>query len=459
MPFRSYLQSLRVRSECKEISAPVAPELELAAIVNRATSTCTAASNVPLLFTAVDNLPAAILANLYGTPQRIEQILTGVDGVTLPERIAATDKFAIHNIGGVESFAGWLSQQQDFITVKEPDVEMTPLINLDCLPQIKVWPQDAGCYLSMAVVISRSLDGQRISCGLYRLQFHSKTHLTIHWRPGSDGVALFAEYQAAGIAMPIAIVLGGDPVLTYAACFPLPAQVSEYCFATFIKQQPLEVISSAVHGLPVPASCEYLLEGTVSVTHKLDDGPFGNHQGFYSGRVMCPVVDVSRVIARSKPIMPVSIIGPPPTESAVIGSSFMPILLPLLRRDIAQLIDVYMPMETIFHGCALISIEVDGRLPEIIQQLKKCPLLSSSKLLVFVDGSIDVQRPLQVFWRIVNQQDKYPIKIIDGTCIIDATGSYKKGSTMLVADSGIERLVDTRWQEFGFNGKAQGKEL
>lgn len=249
--------------------------------------------------------------------------------------------------------------------------------------------------------------------------------------------------------MPVVIVLGCDPALTFSAGFPLPSEADEFQFAAFIQQSPVNVFTSEVHGLPVPTPSEFVLEGFVDPQQTLPDGPFGNHQGFYSDGVQCPTFHLHRLSARTDAILPATAIGPPPMETCVFGQAFVALILPLLQREIAQVIDIYMPAETIFVGCTLIRIRVDDEIDTVKKQLCRHPLFNHVKLLVFVDEAIDVQHPQQVFWRVMNQPLDRAVQMNTGRIIIDATGWAKDGRKEVLYPEQVERQVTERWQEYG----------
>jgi len=164
---------------------------------------------------------------------------------------------------------------------------------------------------------------------------------------------------------------------------------------------------------------------------------------------------VQRITAREDAIFPVTIIGPPPSESSAIGASFIDFYLPLLRRQISQLVDIYMPQEAVFHGCALISVRVDEQLEQVKKQLHHCDLLRNSKLLIYVDEEIDVRQPQQVFWRIINQTAAEMIQLVGTTMVIDATVWTRQQRQILRPQLDVEEMVSRRWREYGFAGDGE----
>lgn len=443
MHFRQHLDQIRTSGYLTTIQAPVSPTLELSAIVNNVVKQ--QLQSPALLFTNVRGSRWPILFNIFGGEQRLTSVLTAADGVRADQRI----HLLADEVTGYRSFGSWLATQPSLNPTHVEHYAMCSCRDLSIFPQLQIWPQDAGCYLSMAVVVSRTLSGQHINCGLYRIQLHDSHRATIHWRPGSDGKRIFDEYRNVGKPMPVVIVLGCDPALTFAAGFPLPSEADEFQFAAFIQQSPVKVFTSELNGLPVPIPSEFVLEGFVDPQQTLPDGPFGNHQGFYSDVVQCPVFHLSRLATQVNAIFPATVIGPPPMETCLFGQAFVTLILPLLQLEIAQIVDINMPAETIFIGCTLISLRVDDEIDTVKEQLVNHPLFNNSKLLVFVDEAIDVQQPNLVFWRVLNQPFDRTVHMHSGRVVIDATDWVQTGRKEVLFPEHIERQIAERWQDYG----------
>ncbi len=443
--FREHLSHLQLYFEISTVCVPISGYLELAALVRRCYHNNPTLA--PLLFNAVDRSNWSILANLFGSKQRCAQLVTAGQKTSL---CPCSSQLPAH-LNSVSLFCTWLQSNEEFQPRLSQSAPMHILTGLYQLPRLQICPDDAGVYLSMAVVVWRNFTSTQVACGLYRVQIHSDKQASIHWRPGSDGAQDYIEYQQAGIEMPVTIFLGGDPALTFAAAFPLPDGTDEYKFAAFLQQRPIDIVASEVNGLPVPAQCEFILEGWVRPQGTLTDGPFGNHQGFYSLPALCPIFELQRISARSQAIFPVSIIGVPPSESSAIGTCFVDFYLPLLRREIEQLVDIYMPEETVFHGCALIRLRVDPTLEQVKDQIRSSILLRNSKLLIYVDEDIDVRQPQRVFWRVINQLRPDIVQRAGGTMEIDTTAWRKEQRQLLLLDHDIEQLLDQRWGEYGLD--------
>lgn len=448
MKFRCCIDSLQNNGELKEITASVSPHLEMAAIVKRMIKQ--SPFSPALLFRSIEESSFSCVANFFGTPVRISMILSGNDGVSLAQRMAQLDD----SLDSFSSFMSWLSAVVEFEPKKVSPPEMIRLDDFTDLPAIKVWPDDAGHYLSLAVVISQTRQGQRVNCGIYRVQIHGSHQATIHFRPGSDGQKIFSEYQKYNESMPITIVLGCDPALMFAAVFPLGSHTSEFCFASYIQQEPVSFYCSELSSLPIPTPSEVVIQGSLDPAMTLPEGPFGNHEGYYSDIEQCPVFNLERIESRRDAVIPTTMVGGPPTENMVLGSYLSQLIIPLVKRQIPQVLEVFMPPETVFHGCAFIQLRVDDQLETVKQQVQAHPLFVHSKFLVFVDGEIDVNQPQELFWRVINHYRHSGFKLNSASSeqiVIDTTGRCFTQNQRLHPSTEIEKKVSSRWHELGLD--------
>ncbi|OQY25067.1 MAG: hypothetical protein B6I37_02170 [Desulfobacteraceae bacterium 4572_35.2] len=448
MKFRCCIELLQNNGQLKEVTVPVSAQLEMAAIVKRQLTK--SSSSPALLFRSIEECSFSCVANLFGTTDRISMILSGNDGDSLDQRMAQLDD----GLDSFSSFMSWLSAADECKPKRVCPPDMIQLDDFSDLPAIKVWPEDAGHYLSLAVVICRTRQGQRVNCGIYRVQIHGPRQATIRFRPGSDGHRIFAEYQKHNEPMPIAIVLGCDPALMFAAVFPLSSHASELCFASYIQQQPLSFYCSELSSLPIPTPSEVVIQGSLDPAMTLPEGPFGNHEGYYSDIEQCPVFNLEHIESRRDAVIPTTMVGGPPTENMVLGSYVTQLIIPLVKRQIPQVLHIFMPPETVFHGCAFIQLHVDDQLETVKQQIQNHQLFVHSKFLVFVDDEIDVNQPQQLFWRVINhyRHSAFNVNIASTEqIVIDTTGCCLMPHQRLHSNAEIEKKVSERWHELGLD--------
>lgn len=447
MKFHNCINLLYNTSELVEITAAVSPHLEMAEIVNQVVAQ--SPLSPALMFHSVEGSVFSCVANLFGTTDRISMILSDKDSVNLAQRMKRLDR----SITSFAAFMSWLATANEFKPKKVCPAEMICHDDFSALPAIKVWPQDAGTYLSLAVVICQTRKGQQVNCGIYRVQIHGSHQATIRFRPGSDGQKIFAEYQKNNEPMPVAVILGCDPALMFAAVFPLSAGISEFCFASYIQQQPVTYYCSELNSLPIPTASEVVIQGSLDPIRTLAEGPFGNHEGYYSDVEQCPIFNLERIESRINPVIPITMVGTPPTENMVLGSYIAELMIPLVKRQFPQVVEVFMPPETVFHGCAFVQLLVDNQLEAVKQQLQHHPLFTHSKFIVFVDEEIDVHRPHQLFWRLFNHYLHSDKKFNIGTAeriVIDATVNRIVPHSLRFCTE-TKKNVSDRWHELGLD--------
>jgi 4-hydroxy-3-polyprenylbenzoate decarboxylase len=250
--------------------------------------------------------------------------------------------------------------------------------------------------------------------------------------------------------MPVAIVLGGDPAAIFAASAPLPDGIDELSLAGFLRRRPLETVSCLTSDLEVPASAEFVIEGLIYPGETRPEGDFGNHTGCYDASGAVPLLRVTALSHRRQPLFPATVAGPPPMESGYLAKLGERMVLAMLQVDIPGIVDIHMPLDTIFHGATLLSFRTEegGSVPDLIRHLWRRGPLQKSRLLVVLDAETDVQDAGACFWRAVNRvRPDRDLLIDNGRLAIDATGS--DSGQPVVAKKAIRDLLDRRWREYG----------
>jgi 4-hydroxy-3-polyprenylbenzoate decarboxylase len=343
----------------------------------------------------------------------------------------------------------------------------------DLLPALTAWPEDGqpghdGRFLTLPLVVTRDGTNGQQNLGLYRVACFSATELGIHWRPGSGGARHFANWQQRSEPMPVAIVLGADPVTTLCATLSLPNQMDELRLAGFLNRRPVELISCLTNDLLVPALAEIVIEGVIDPVTTRNEGAFGNHTGFYGGGGQVPLVQVTAVTRRRDAILPATLVGPPPQENYWLALAGSRLMLPLLQRQVPEVVDIAFPREGIYHGAALVAIrkERPGQARSVMEQLWETSWLQHARLLVLVDSDVPVDDFRQVYWRTLNQvvwgRDLVvgdlgdPTKPAGGRLGLDATrklpgeGACETWPEELAWPHDVQQLINRRWREYGF---------
>ena len=242
---------------------------------------------------------------------------------------------------------------------------------------------------------------------MYRLQVFDGQTTGMHMHVHHDGAANFRE---AGDRMEVAVALGTDPAVTYAATAPLPPGIDEFMFAGFLRGEPVELAPCATVDLEVPADAEIVLEGYVEKGETRLEGPFGDHTGYYSLADQYPVFHLTAMSHRRDPIYPATIVGRPPMEDAYLGKATERLFLPLLQLVQPEIVDMDLPIEGVFHDCAIISIrkEYPGHARKVMNAVWGMGQMMFTKFVVVVDEHVDVHDYSEVTWRVFNNVDPAP---------------------------------------------------
>jgi len=461
---RGFLELLADSGELARVEVEVDAHLEIAEITDRVCKQ--PGGGRALFFEKVKGHRFPVVTNLFGSPRRTAWALWTDHIQQLADRVAR--ELQADPIGPPEIRLRRLVEAplylpcliphppcQESIECKSPD--------LGIVPALKSWPGDGGRYLTLPQVFTRDPGTGRLNCGMYRAQIFAPDRIGLHWGKFSDAARHASAWRARNKPMPVAIALGGDPVLTYAATAPLPAGVEEVAFAGYLRQMAIDTARCLTCDLEVPALAEFVIEGYVMPGEMHPEGPFGNHTGYYEPPQPAPVMRVTAITHRSDAIYPCTVVGRPPMENCCLAKATERLFLPLLQLEYPEIVDLNMPVQGIFHGCAIVAIakQEPGHGRKLIRELWHRGFLRSSRLLVVVDEDVRVQDYGECFWRAINHFDPNRDVIIGGTRLgIDATrkgpdeGRGHGWPPKLTSDDHTRRLVDCRWSEYGIDLKA-----
>jgi 4-hydroxy-3-polyprenylbenzoate decarboxylase len=322
-------------------------------------------------------------------------------------------------------------------------------LGLDLLPMIKAWPGDGGPYLTLAQVFTRHPDGGKLNCGMYRIQSHGRYAATMRCRAGSGAARHLSAWQRCGLAMPVAIALGGPPVLTWAAGAPLPDAVEEAAFCGYLTGKKLAMSPCTTSDLRVPASAEIVIEGLVAPGAVAVEGPFGNHTGVYDSDPAAPLVRVVAVHARPGAVYPWTLVGPPPMENIQLARATERLFLPLVKMAVPTVRQLHMPAEGIFHRAAVVTVDPAEERPlgELAGLLGETLLLKGSRLLIIGAEDLHPSNPAEVFWRVLNRVDwTRDLLVEDGRLAIDAR--RRPQGEPVHCDPGVLAKVLEHWKEY-----------
>ena len=270
------------------------------------------------------------------------------------------------------------------------------------LPVLQCWPQDGGRTITFPAVFSRNPETGKRNCGLYRMQVYDERTTGMHWQIHKQGAE---HYRRAGKTanngrMAVAVAIGTDPTVTFAAIAPLPPDLDEMLFAGFLRGKPVEMMRCRTVDLEIPATAEIVIEGYVDLAERRTEGPFGDHTGFYSLADDYPVFHATCLSHRKNPIYSTTLVGRPPMEDCHMGRAIERIFLPLMQLQLPEIVDVHLPFEGIFHNLMLVSIRKSypGHARKVMNAIWSLGQAMFTKCVVVMDEDVNVQDVGEVAW-------------------------------------------------------------
>jgi 4-hydroxy-3-polyprenylbenzoate decarboxylase len=407
---RGFIRALEKQGELKRIPFEVDPYLEITEFADRSVKT----GGPALLFEKPRRSHMPVLINAFASMKRMELALE-VDSV---EDIAAkiADLIAMQKPEGLMGKLKMLPKLADLASAFPKAVSNGPCkdvilkdnFSLEDIPVLHCWPQDGGPFITLPMVFTRNPDTGKQNCGCYRMQVYDERTTGMHWQTHKQGAEHFRRNQASGKQrMDVAVAIGADPATMYSAILPLPPDLYEMMIAGFLRGKPVEMVKCETSDIEVPANAEIVLEGYVELGELRNEGPFGDHTGFYSLDDDYPVFHVTCVTHRKDPIYATTIVGPPPMEDFYMGKAIERIFLPLMRLTCPEVRDIAMPAEGIFHNLILVSIRKSypGHARKVMHAIWGLGQAMFSKVIVVVDEEVDVQNFSEVAWKALNNID------------------------------------------------------
>jgi 4-hydroxy-3-polyprenylbenzoate decarboxylase len=333
-----------------------------------------------------------------------------------------------------------------------------------------------GRYITFGGVHTRDPDTGARNIGMYRVQLFGPRLCAMHWHMHHDGARHFRRWKSRGQRMPLAIALGGESVLPYAATAPLPPGIEELLLAGFLNGGGIELVQCKTIDMQVPANSEIVIEGFVDPARELLEGPFGDHTGFYSTADRYPAFKVTAITHRRNPIYPATIVGKPPMEDYFLGKATERIFLPLLRTIVDDIVDYSLPAAGVFHNCAYIKIrkEYPFQARRVMHAIWGAGQMSFTKFIIVVDENVNIHDEQDVLFHwFANCDPRRDIEIVNGpvdildhaspelgagskigfdaTVKLPAEGRVRPWPLEIEMDQPTRKLVDGRWKEYGLD--------
>ncbi len=480
---RDFIAQLEATGELKRITQPVDPKLEITEICDRTLRR----EGPALLFENPKGSDIPVLANLFGTPQRVAMGM-GAESVSALRGIGtmlATLKEP-EPPKGVKDAWQKLPLYKQVLNMAPKVVKRAPCqthliegaaVDLAKLPIQTCWPGDAGPLITWALVVTKGPHKARQNLGIYRQQVIARNKVIMRWLAHRGGALDFREWQRShpGEPFPVAVALGADPATILAAVTPIPDSLSEYAFAGLLRGSKTELVNCLGSDLQVPASAEFVLEGFIYPDEMADEGPFGDHTGYYNEVDAFPVFTIERITHRDQPIYHSTYTGRPPDEPAVLGVALNEVFIPILQKQFPEIVDFYLPPEGCSYRLACVSIKKQyaGHAKRIMfgvwSYLRQ---FMYTKFIIIVDDDINVRDWKEVIWAMTTRMDpardtviveNTPIDYLDFASPVsglgskagyDATNKWPEetdrewGRPLQMAEETKER-IDELWSELG----------
>lgn len=476
----AFVRALEERGELVRIQRPVDAHLEVAEIADRVMKT----GGPALLFENVSGAKFPLLIHAFGSRRRMSLAL-GVDD--LEEHARAIDELVKTKApGSAKELAQLAMKLPELAHIPPHRVDRAPCqevvlrgdeVDLGQLPVLTTWPKDGGPFITLPNVITKDPDTGMRNIGMYRMQVIDRTTTAMHWQIHKTGARHFRRAKELGKRLEVAVALGGDPALTYAATAPLPDGIDEWLFAGFLRKKSVGYVRCKTVDLEVPADADFVLEGYVDPSEALfDEGPFGDHTGYYTPVDKFPRFHVTAMTHRKNAVYPCTLVGPPPMEDAWIGKATERLFLPLLRMMFPEVVDMNLPVEGAFHNLVLVSIrkQYPFHAARIAHGLWGAGQMMFSKVICVVDHDVDVQKPGELAWRLLANLDpkrdvsfvEGPIDQLDhganqalygGKMCIDGTkkwpeeGYAREFPEVARMSEEVKRRIDDLWPELGID--------
>ena len=473
---REFIDFLEKKKELVRITAEVDPVLEVTEITDRISKK----GGPALLFENPKGSKIPIAINLFGSYQRMSWAL-GVDDFNTVNKkfshflnvdVDLTLRQKIETLYGLYKLS--TSKPKEVRKAPCQEVIQDRDFSLFDYPVLKTWPDDGGRFITLPLVITKDPESGKQNIGMYRMQVFDDRSTGMHWHTHHDGAVNFRKTIKAGKRMEVAVALGGDPITIFSATAPLPYGIEELFFAGFLRGAPVEVVRAKTVDLLVPANAEIILEGYVGAEETRREGPFGDHTGYYSVAAEYPVFHVTCITQRKDPIYPATIVGRPPMEDCYMGKATERMFLPFIKMQFPEIVDVNLPLEGVFHNCALISIRkaYPMHARKIMNAIWGLGQMMFTKFIFIYDEDVNVQDTSEAAWKAFNNVDpardilisEGPLDVLDHSSPrpiygakmgIDATkkwpeeGYQREWPDEIKMSDEIKKLVEQRWKEYG----------
>ena len=441
--FREFLDYLEQQGELKRITYPVNPYLEMTEIADRVLRN----EGPALLFENPIGYDMPVLCNLFGTPKRVAMGM-GRENTSVLREIGELLAFLREPDPpkGIRQFFNVLPKYKQVLNMPVKQRSSAPCqevifendeVDLTRLPIMHCWPEDVAPLLSWGLTITKGPFKDRQNLGIYRLQLLGNNKLIMRWLAHRGGALDFSEWQQAhpNEKFPVSVAIGADPATILAAVTPVPDTLPEYAFAGLLRGKRTEVVKSLSNDLNVPATAEIILEGYIDPNELAQEGPYGDHTGYYNEIEQFPVFTVTHITHRKDAIYHSTYTGRPPDEPAVMGLALNEVFIPILQKQFPEIVDFYLPPEGCSYRIAIVTIrkQYPGHAKRVMMGVwSYLRQFMYTKFVIVCDDDINARDWKDVMWAISTRMDPHrdttfidntPIDYLDFASPISGLGS------------------------------------
>jgi 4-hydroxy-3-polyprenylbenzoate decarboxylase len=406
----AFISALDKAHELARIDERVSPDLEICAVADRVSKS--PGGGPGLLFERPAGFDVPVALNLFGSMTRICMALgvKTLDDLAQEIEELTTPKIPAGMLDALKMLPV-VNRLRDLMPKTVGDGACQEVVrrdgSLEEWPILKCWPEDGGRYITLPMVFTRDPETGARNVGTYRMQVYDGRSTGMHWQRHKGGAQHYRVAERLGKRMPVAVALGPDPALAFAATAPMPEGLDELMLAGFLRRQRVELVKCVTVDLEVPANAQLILEGYVDPGERRREGPFGDHTGFYSHPDDYPVFHLTCITHCKRPVYLTTVVGVPPMEDYYLGKASERIFLPLIRKTLPEIVDMHFPAAGIFHNLVIVSIDkrYPGHARKIMNAFWGLGQLMFSKTIVVVDKDVDVQNEGEVAWIVGTHYD------------------------------------------------------
>ncbi|TMO48517.1 4-hydroxy-3-polyprenylbenzoate decarboxylase [Pseudoalteromonas ruthenica] len=482
---RDFIALLEKRGELKRISQPIDTYLEMTEIADRTLR----AKGPALLFENPKGYDIPVLANLFGTPERVA-LGMGQDNVEALREVGKLLAFLKEPEPpkGIKEAIGQLPVFKQVLNMPAKEVKKAPCqqvvlageqVDLTRLPIQHCWPGDAAPLITWGLTVTKGPYKKRQNLGIYRQQLLGKNKIIMRWLSHRGGALDFQEWckEHPGEPYPVSVALGADPATILGAVTPVPDTLSEYAFAGLLRGGKTEVVKSVSNDLQVPASAEFVLEGYIAQDERAPEGPYGDHTGYYNEVDDFPVMTVTHVTHRENPIYHSTYTGRPPDEPAILGVALNEVFVPILQKQFPEIVDFYLPPEGCSYRMAVVTMkkQYPGHAKRVMMGVWSfLRQFMYTKFVIVCDDDVNARDWNDVIWAITTRMDpardtilveNTPIDYLDFASPVSGLGSKmgmdatnkwpgetdREWGEPIVMDDKVKQRVDEIWDSLGID--------